>query len=127
MAISNRPQFALPALVDGDERWGDGSIEVRYPYSGEVIGTAPNLSRHEVDEVLSRARALTFDLSRHERSQILIRIAYRLQRDEADFAKLITWESGLCLKDTQYELRRAQDVFRFAAMEALRDEGEVFA
>src|SRR5260370_32890686 len=33
----------------------------------------------------------------------------------------------MCLKDTTYEMRRAQDVFRFAAIEALRDEGQVFA
>ncbi len=33
----------------------------------------------------------------------------------------------MSLKDTAYEMRRAQDVFRFAAMEALRDDGQVFA
>jgi hypothetical protein len=40
---------------------------------------------------------------------------------------LISLESGLSLKDTRYEMRRAQDVFRFAAMEALRDDGQIFA
>jgi aldehyde dehydrogenase (NAD+) len=40
---------------------------------------------------------------------------------------LITSESGLCLKDTTHEVGRACDVFRFAAMEALRDDGEAFA
>ncbi|MFM8593172.1 MAG: aldehyde dehydrogenase family protein, partial [Chloroflexota bacterium] len=50
-----------------------------------------------------------------------------LEADAEHFARLITLESGLCIKDTTYELRRAQDVFRFAAMEALRDDGMVFA
>src|SRR5947207_15129581 len=127
MAIATRPRYELPALVAGQERRGHGSIEVRYPYDGEVIGTAPKLSRAEVVEALERARDASFELTRHERAQLLFRIADRLQREEDSFARLITWESGLCLKDTQYELRRAQDVFRFAGMEALRDEGEVFA
>ena len=43
-------------------------------------------------------------------------------RDE--LAALITAESGLCLKDTRHEVGRAVDVFRFAAIEALRDDGE---
>ena len=42
-------------------------------------------------------------------------------------ARLITWESGLCLEDTRREVRRALDVFGFAAAEALRDDGRCFA
>ncbi|MBO0769412.1 MAG: aldehyde dehydrogenase family protein, partial [Solirubrobacterales bacterium] len=44
-----------------------------------------------------------------------------------ELAQLITAESGLCLADTLYETGRAEDVFRFAAIEALRDSGESFA
>ena len=40
---------------------------------------------------------------------------------------MISSEAGLSLKDTRHELRRAADVFRFAAIEALRDDGESFA
>ena len=46
-------------------------------------------------------------------------------RDE--LAALITLRVGLCLKDTRHEIGRAVDVFRFAAIEALRDDGEAFA
>src|SRR5262249_49673326 len=42
-------------------------------------------------------------------------------------AELITGESGLCLRDTRHEVGRAIDVFRLAAVEVLRDDGEVFA
>src|SRR5205823_7557006 len=90
-------------------------------------GAAPRLSHADVVRALDSARDAGFELSRHERAQILLEIADRLQQEEESFAQLITWESGLCLKDTTYELRRAQDVFRFAAMEALRDDGQVFA
>ena len=117
-----------PAAADRRrEVWGAERFDVRYPYTGEVIGSAPKLTPEQVAGVLDDAAGLRFDLSRHERAQILNRIADRLQAEEADFARLITLESGLCLKDTSYELRRAQDVFRFAAIEALRDDGQVFA
>ncbi len=47
------------------------------------------------------------------------------RRDE--LARLITLESGLCLKDSQYEVGRASDVLLFAANQALIDDGEVFS
>ncbi len=125
--IESGPVFRFPTSVAGKETWGSGAVEVRYPYTGEVIGSAPELSRNDVLAALEHARDTVVELSRHERAQILDRIADGLQDNEVAFARLITWESGLCLKDTQYELRRAQDVFRFAAMEALRDDGQVFA
>ena len=117
----------LPTWIDGEEVYGSEQFAVRYPYTGEVIGTAPRLSREEVTRILDCSGTLRFELSRHERAQLLNRIADRLQAEEEDFATLITLESGLALKDTRYEMRRAQDVFRFAAMEALRDDGQVFA
>jgi putative phosphonoacetaldehyde dehydrogenase len=127
LATTPREHYDLPVLIAGDEVWGADRFEVRYPYTGEVVGSAPRLSRDDVVRALEHARDTTVTLSRHERAQLLFRIADRLQEDEEAFARLITLESGLALKDTTYELRRAQDVFRFAAMEALRDDGQVFA
>src|SRR5215213_3416183 len=117
----------LPAWIDGQAVYGDRQFEVRFPYTGEVIGSAPRLTREAVSRALDRASERRFDLSRFDRSQILNHIADRLQAEEEDFASLITLESGLALKDTRYEMRRAQDVFRFAAIEALRDGSQVFA
>lgn len=117
----------LTTWIDGVEVAGRERMLVRYPYTGEIIGSAPRLTRTEVITVLDRAGERRFDLSRHERATLLNRVADLLEAEADDFATLITLESGLCLKDTRYEMRRAQDVFRFAAMEALRDDGQVFA
>ena len=40
---------------------------------------------------------------------------------------LITRESGLCKKDSLYEVGRVCDVLVFARIEALKDDGQVFS
>jgi putative phosphonoacetaldehyde dehydrogenase len=54
--------------------------------------------------------------------------ASALLRERAeDASDLITRESGLCKKDSVYEIGRVCDVLEFAAMEALADDGESFS
>src|SRR5262249_58609461 len=62
-----------------------------------------------------------------ERGELLFAVAQTLGDERASLAELITRESGLALRDTEHEVGRAIDVFRFAAMEALRDDGETYA
>ena len=119
--------YELPCLVGGVETRGRGSFEVAYPYTGEPIGSAPVLPREEVERALDLAAASRPGLDRFERAQILERVADRIRDEAESLARLITWESGLSLKDTRYEVTRAVDVFRFAAGEALRDDGLVYA
>jgi len=66
-------------------------------------------------------------LSRYERSSILSQAQVRLEEQADTFAHLITLESGLALRDTRYEVLRAIEVLRFAAIEALRDDGQIFS
>lgn len=56
----------LPTWIDGEEVSGMGRFAVHYPYTGEVIGSAPRLSRAEVGSVLDQAVTRRFDLSRYE-------------------------------------------------------------
>ncbi len=103
------------------------TLSVSSPYSGEVIGEVALASPDEIRAMLGAGAAYTNELTRHERSQILFGVAEGLAADAGPLSELISREAGLCLKDTHHELKRAGDVFRFAAMEALRDDGESFA
>ena len=103
------------------------AIAVHSPFSGELVGGAPVSCPAEVAEALDLATAYENELSRHERSQLLFAVADRLAAHARELSTLISRESGLCLKDTRHEVARAVDVFRFAAIEALRDDGEAFA
>jgi phosphonoacetaldehyde dehydrogenase len=103
------------------------TLPVRSPYSGELLGEVPFAGPEQIGELLTAGAGYANELSRHERSQVLFSVAEQLATRSDELAALITSESGLCLKDTRHELGRAVDVFRFAAIEALRDDGEVFA
>jgi phosphonoacetaldehyde dehydrogenase len=103
------------------------TFDVHYPYTGEVVGEAPFLSRDEVCAALDAAGATRVTLNRHERATVLERIAERIDAESEEIARRITLESGLCLADTRHEAVRAAEVFRFAARAALEDDGQAFA
>ena len=104
-----------------------GTFEVRYPYTDEVVGEAPLLSRDEIRCALDNAAAAQIGLDRHGRATVLERVAARIDDEVEELARRITLESGLCLSDTRHEVGRAADVFRFAARAALEDDGQAFA
>jgi aldehyde dehydrogenase (NAD+) len=103
------------------------TLPVRSPYSGELVGEAPLSDSARTRAVLDAGASYADELPRHERSRILFAVADALTARLRELADLISAESGLCLKDTRHEVARAVDVFRFAAIEALRDDGETFA
>jgi aldehyde dehydrogenase (NAD+) len=121
------PAFDPACLIGGEEERGTRRIEVTYPYSGDAIGAAPLLDPARVRRALDLAGAARVRLDRYERSLVLERLAGAITAAGDELAALITLESGLCLADTRHEVARAVDVFRFAAREALRDDGQVWA
>jgi aldehyde dehydrogenase (NAD+) len=103
------------------------SFEVRYPYTGEVIATVPKATVDDVRRAIAIARAYRAKLTRYERYRILTKAGEIIAGRRDEIARLITLESGLCLKDTLYEVDRASDVLLFAANQALVDDGQVFS
>jgi putative phosphonoacetaldehyde dehydrogenase len=106
---------------------GRSRREVRNPWSGAVAGTVPQASLAEVRGAIEAAHALRPALTRYERYQVCQRAAQLLRERAAAISDLITAESGLCKKDTLYEVGRACDVFLFAGNAALQDDGQVFS
>jgi phosphonoacetaldehyde dehydrogenase len=104
-----------------------GVIEVRFPFTGEVVGTVPKASVEEVRQAFAAAHAYKPTLTRFQRAEILRRAAELLRARTAQAAELITRESGLCMKDSTYEVGRVCDVLNFSATEALRDDGQSFS
>src|SRR5512147_3257735 len=105
----------------------DGRIEVRYPYTGEVIATVPKATVEDARTAFRIAREFKSPLTRFDRYKILMRAGELIAGRVPEIARLITLESGLCLKDTTYEVGRASDVLLFAANQALVDDGQIFS
>ncbi|MEP6884016.1 MAG: phosphonoacetaldehyde dehydrogenase [Gammaproteobacteria bacterium] len=121
------PPIRESLRIAGEKVFRDRVIEVRHPYSGELVGTVPKATVLDVRQALEIGRTFRSPLTRHDRYEILMRAGAIIASRRNDLARLITLESGLCLKDSQYEVGRASDVLLFAANASLVDDGQVFS
>lgn len=124
---SSAPQRQEALRIAGERVAGARSQEVFNPYTGGVIGTVARASVADVRRALELARAYRAQLTRYERHRICLQTATALRARSNEIADLITAESGLCKKDSSYEVGRACDVFTFAGNAALQDDGQIFS
>src|SRR3979490_1608695 len=103
------------------------SREVFNPYTQAVVGTVAVAAVAEVRRAIGIARAFRSPLTRYQRYRICYQTAEALRARTEEIANLITAESGLCKKDSTYEVGRACDVFIFAGNAALQDAGQIFS
>jgi len=116
-----------PCYIAGQAVNREDKLSVYNPYNGEVAGTVANLGKAETLEAIETALQGGETLSRYQRYEILDKARRMLLERADEFSSLITAESGLCLKETTYEVGRGHDVLQFSAMEALKDDGEIFS
>jgi phosphonoacetaldehyde dehydrogenase len=132
MSVPTRPTAVREPIreslrIAGEKISRDRIMEVRHPFSGELIGTVPQATLDDVKRALQIARRYKSKLTRYERYQILMKAGAIIATRREAIARLITLESGLCLKDSNYEVGRASDVLLFAANQALVDDGSIFS
>ena len=113
--------------IAGERVGSDRVIEVRNPYTGDIVGTVPKATVDDVRRAFSIAKGYRAKLTRYQRYEIMRKAAALIRARTEEISDLITAESGLCKKDTLYEVGRACDVFVFAANAALQDDGQVFS
>jgi len=101
--------------------------EVFNPYTGALVGTVGCASVEDVRRAIACGKSFRPRLTRYERYRICYQTAEALRARTEEIANLITAESGLCKKDSLYEVGRACDVFTFAGNAALQDDGQVFS
>ncbi|MFC4993830.1 phosphonoacetaldehyde dehydrogenase [Rubritalea tangerina] len=118
----------LPSYIAGKAVHSDDKLEVFYPYDNSLTGTVSKITNAQLHEAIEHAISpKNTSLSRYERHAILRKAADLLAEQREDLAKLLCRESGLCMRETMYETGRSSDVLEFAAIEALKDDGEVFS
>jgi acyl-CoA reductase-like NAD-dependent aldehyde dehydrogenase len=101
-------------------------IEVRSPYSGEVVGRVARGGADETRRAIdAAAEAMREPLPAHKRAEILVRVAGALGRRHDEVARQISDEAGKPLKAARVEASRAMSTYTFAAVEARKLAGEM--
>jgi len=113
--------------IAGEHVATERSSELLNPYTRAPIATVAQASVADVRRAIAIAREFRARLTRYERYRVCYQTAEALRARREELADLITAESGLCKKDSLYEVGRACDVFMFAGNAALQDDGQIFS
>jgi acyl-CoA reductase-like NAD-dependent aldehyde dehydrogenase len=101
-------------------------LEVRSPYSGEVVGRVAKAGAAEARRAIDAAeRAMADPLPAHKRAEILVKVAGYLGRRHDEVARTISDEAGKPMKAARVEAQRAMSTYTFAAVEARKLAGEM--
>jgi acyl-CoA reductase-like NAD-dependent aldehyde dehydrogenase len=101
-------------------------IDIRSPYSGDVVGRVAKAGARETCQALDAAeQAMREPLPAHKRAEILVKVAAGLGRRHDEVARLISDEAGKPLKAARVEAARAMSTYTFAAVEARKLTGDM--
>jgi len=122
------PEIRREAMrIGGEKIFTDDVVEVRYPYTGEVIATVPAGTAEHARKAFDIAAAYQPKLTRYERQQILFRAAELIRARREEIAHWLTLELGICKQHSLYETGRSYDVFTLAGQLAIQDDGQIFS
>ena len=101
-------------------------IDVRSPYSGELVARVAKAGAVETKSAIDAAeQALGEPLPAHNRAEILVRVVAGLARRHDEVARQISDEAGKPMKAARVEAKRAMSTYTFAAVEARKLAGEM--
>jgi acyl-CoA reductase-like NAD-dependent aldehyde dehydrogenase len=115
-----------PLLVGGEWIETGDWLEVRSPYSGDVVARVARAGADEARRAIDAAeRAMDEPLPAHKRAEILSRVAGYLGRRHDEVARTISDEAGKPMKAARLEATRAMSTYTFSAVEARKLAGDV--
>jgi acyl-CoA reductase-like NAD-dependent aldehyde dehydrogenase len=115
-----------PLLVGGEWIETGDWLEVRSPYSGDVVARVASAGADETRRAIAAAeRAMEDPLPAHKRAEILSRVAGYLGRRHDEVARQISAEAGKPMKAARLETTRAMSTYTFSAVEARKLAGDV--
>lgn len=117
----------LTSYVAGVPVTGAAIHEVKSPYDNRVVGTVTIANASHASAAVEAALKGGKKLTRYDRFSILDKARQLIVERKESFAQTISAESGLAIREALYETGRAHDVLMFAAMESLKDDGQIFS
>src|SRR3954464_4802714 len=119
--VAERKLFVAGEWLDTGD-W----IEVRSPYSGEVVSRVAKAGAAETKRAIDAAeRALLELLPALKRAEILVKVVAGIARRHDEIARQISDEAGKPLKGARAETSRAMSTYTLAAAEEGKVAGEV--
>lgn len=126
--MARREAAIATAPTNTDDHPDAGRVEVRHPFTDQVIGHVANCGKVEVDRACRAALAAQErGLAQWQRARVLDQLAVLMERDLERLAGLITLESGKAIRDARGEVSRAAETARFSAAVARTLAGEQVA
>ncbi|WP_367106880.1 NAD-dependent succinate-semialdehyde dehydrogenase [uncultured Psychrobacter sp.] len=114
------------------DSWQDASdgatIDVTNPFSGELIGTVPSLTKQDVEDAVAYADQVQDSWAAktaQERATLLLKWADLIDENQEDLAVLMTAEQGKPLTESRGEIGYANSFIRWFAEEGKRVYGDV--
>jgi aldehyde dehydrogenase (NAD+) len=126
-SANDRTALNLTCYVSGVAVNSGKLLEVRSPYDNRLVGTVELANATHAQQAIEAALKGGKKLTRYERYSILDKAKQLLTERKEEFAQIISAESGLAIREARYETGRAHDVLLFAAMESLKDDGQIFS
>lgn len=102
-------------IIDGYSIKEGNMFDIVNPYNSEIVGNAVDSNDQDISEAIQKSYDFQCELSALERANILLKTANYFDQHKLELAKLITLESGLSLKDTEYEIGRVINCARYSA------------
>ncbi len=115
-------------LVGGEWRTTGETLDVFFPYTGEVAGQVYMASEQDIEDAVQaavRGFEITRKLAAHERSEILYSLLAEMEKRTGDFVEAMNLEGGKTLNVCRGETARAIETIRVSAEEAKRLGGEI--
>lgn len=111
-------------ILGGEVRPATTFIDVRSPYSGELVGRVPSDTKQEALDAVAALSDGALGLHPDDRARVLRAASEELARRADEFTLLIAREAGVCRREAAGEVRRACANLAVAAEEAIRVDGE---
>ncbi|WP_350560867.1 NAD-dependent succinate-semialdehyde dehydrogenase [Psychrobacter sp. CAL346-MNA-CIBAN-0220] len=128
--LANPDLFKQQCLIkDGWHVASDAvTIEVSNPFSGDVIGTIPSLTKQDVNDAVAHSHEVQVSWAAktaQERSVLLQKWADLIDANKEDLAIIMTAEQGKPLGESRGEIGYANSFIRWFAEEGKRVYGDV--
>ena len=117
----------MKILINGEQIDKKEKINIHNPYNNTIIDTVPQADKQDIEKIIQSAKQaqnIIKEMSSRKISKLLFRACHDLKRQENEFIKLLTLETGKPLSASKFEMDRSIETLQLAAEEAKRIYGE---